>query len=267
MAILNLPTGINLHYFESRTKGEVTILLLHGLGATCASWVLQIPVLKAAGYSVLAPDTRGFGQSSYPGGGTTIAEMSADFAALLDHLHTGPVDVVGISMGGTQALQLALSHPELVRRLVLVNTFSRLRPSSLNEWVYFSLRFLLVHTLGLDVQAQAVAQRIFPRPGQDVYRQELIKQILQADPAGYRAAMRALAKFNADPHLAEIHCPTLVVTSEDDTTVNPYVQNKLARGIPHARQVFIPQAGHAVIVDQAEKFNEILLNFLTEPIL
>jgi 3-oxoadipate enol-lactonase len=267
MPDLDLSTGVKLHYFASKTNGKETILLLHGLGASSESWILQIPVLEAEGYSVLAPDARGFGHSSYPGGSTTIAEMSADFAALLVHLQTGPVHVVGISMGGTHALQLAISHPESVRKLVLVNTFSRLRPSGLNEWLYFASRLLLVHTLGLDVQGRAVAQRIFPQPGQEIYRHALLEQIMQADPAGYRASMRALASFNADHSLAEIRCPTLVITAEDDTTVNPQLQVKLAQGIPHAHQVMIPNAGHAVIADQAEKFNETLLAFLREPLL
>lgn len=267
MPDLDLSTGVKLHYFESKMKGRETILLLHGLGASSQSWILQIPALEAEGYSILAPDARGFGLSSYPGGSTTIAEMSADFAALLDHLQTGPVHVVGISMGGTQALQLAIAHPAAVSKLVLVNTFSRLRPSSLNEWIYFASRLLLVHTLGLNVQARAVAQRIFPQPGQEIYRQALLEQIMQADPVGYRASMRALARFNADPSLAEIRCPTLVITSENDTTVNPQLQTKLAQGIPHARQVIIPKAGHAVIVDQADKFTETLLAFLREPVL
>ena len=262
MPDLNLPTGVRLHYIESKTPGKETILLLHGLGASSESWVLQIPVLEAAGYSILAPDARGFGQSSYQGGGTTIAQMSADFAALLDHLQTGPVDVVGISMGGTHALGLAIAHPDLVNRLALVNTFSRLRPSRPGEWIYFAIRFILIHTLGLDAQARTVAQRIFPNPEQAVFRKALLEQIMQADPGGYRAAMRALAGFNADPYLAGIHCPTLVITSTDDTTVNPEIQKQLAQGIPNARQVFIENAGHAVTATQAEKFNETLLAFL-----
>jgi 3-oxoadipate enol-lactonase len=266
MPDLVLPTRITLHYLGSKSTNKNSVLLLHGLGATGESWALQIPALEAEGYSFLAPDARGFGQSSYPGGSTTIAEMSADFAALLDHLKTGPVHVVGISMGGTHALQLAISRSDLVRKLVLVNTFSRLRPTKLNEWFYFALRFLLVHIVGLNAQARAVAQRIFPRPDQEVYRQALLEQILQADPSGYRASMRALASFNADPYLADIHCPTLVITSADDTTVNPHIQTKLAQRIPNAHQVFIPNAGHAAIVDQAEKFNDILLEFLREPL-
>jgi 3-oxoadipate enol-lactonase len=264
MPNLDLPNGVSLHYLESGAPGAEIVFLLHGLGATCESWALQIPALESHGFSVLAPDARGFGRSSYPGGSTSIAEMSADFAALLEHLQTGPVVVVGISMGGTHALQLAISHPELVRKLVLVNTFSHLRPSRLNDWIYFALRFLLVHTVGLHIQARSVTYRLFPHPEQEIFRQALIEQIMQANPAGYRAAMRALAGFNADPYLAEIRCPTLIITSTDDTTVNPSLQRKLAQGIPNALQILIPQAGHAVIVDQAAQFNKILLAFLQD---
>jgi 3-oxoadipate enol-lactonase len=264
MPDLNLPNGVRLHYIESNAPGKQLVLLLHGLGASSESWALQIPVLDAAGYSILAPDTRGFGHSSFPGGSTTIAKMSADFAALLDHLQTGPVDVVGISMGGTHALAMAIARPDLVGKLVLVNTFSRLRPSHPNEWIYYAIRFILIQTMGLEAQARAVAQRIFPRQDQDEFRKVFLEQVMQADPRGYRAAMCALAGFNANPYLAGIRCPTLVVTSIDDTTVNPNIQKKLAQGIPNARQVFIENAGHAVIATQADKFNEILLAFLQE---
>ena len=167
-------------------------------------------------------------------------------------------------MGGTHALGIAIARPDLVHKLVLVNTFSRLRPSRPSEWVYFAIRFILITTLGLDAQARIVAQRIFPKPEQDEFRKALLEQIMQADPGGYRAAMRALAGFNANPYLDGIRCPTLVISSTDDTTVNPDIQSKLARGIPNARQIFIDKAGHAVTATQAEKFNDILLAFLQD---
>jgi len=232
------------------------------LGATGVSWILQIPDLVEAGYRVIAPDTRCFGQSTYPGGSVRIPDLASDTARLLEHLGTGPVHVVGISMGGTIALQLALDAPALIRKLVLVNTFARLRPKSPNLWFYYALRFIMVHMLGLAAQAHIVAQRIFPRVEQDAYRQELVKQIGQADPNGYRAVMRALAFFNIANRLGEIHIPTLVITGAADTTVPINVQLELARGIPSARHILIPGAGHAVTIDQPLLFNAHLLEFL-----
>jgi pimeloyl-ACP methyl ester carboxylesterase len=232
------------------------------LGATGASWALQIPDLVNAGYHVIAPDARCFGQSTYPGGSVRISDLASDMACLLEHLGTGPVHVVGLSMGGTIALQLALDAPALVCKLVLVNTFARLRPKSPNLWFYYTFRFILVHTLGLATQARAVAHRIFPRMDQDVLRQELVTEIGQADPNGYRAVMRALALFNVANRLGELHIPTLVITGAGDTTIPTSVQCELARGIPSANHILIPDAGHAVTIDQPKLFNAHLLEFL-----
>ena len=165
-------------------------------------------------------------------------------------------------MGGTMALQLTLDFPHHVKRLVLVNTFARLQLASPLVLPYFALRFLLVHTLGLPVQARQVAKRLFPLPEQEPLRQALIEQILQADPRAYRAAMRALARFNVYQRLPEIQAPTLVITGERDTTVPPANQHVLAAGIRAARQVTVPAAGHAVTVEKPAEFNHLLIDFL-----
>jgi 3-oxoadipate enol-lactonase len=90
----------------------------------------------------------------------------------------------------------------------------------------------------------------------------MITQILQADPRAYRAAMRALGTFNSLTRLAQIKAQTLIVTAENDSTVAPANQRVLVEQIPGARQVMIPNAGHAVIIDQPNLFNQALLEFL-----
>jgi 3-oxoadipate enol-lactonase len=264
MPDLNLSPNLTLHYLEYHPGGAQTVLLLHGLGATGASWEFQFQPLVDAGFHILAPDTRGFGASSYPGK-TSVAEMAGDMAALLERLGVPSCHVVGISMGGTLALQLAVDHPGLVKKLVLVNTFASLRPKKISVWLYFILRFTLVHTLGLPAQAQAVAKRIFPKAEQEELRLALISQILQADPRGYRATMRALGLFDIRRKLSEIRASTLVITSGSDTTVPPKTQKVLSDKIPQALTKLIPDAGHAVIVEKPHIFNQILLDFLTNP--
>jgi 3-oxoadipate enol-lactonase len=143
-----------------------------------------------------------------------------------------------------------------------VNTFARLRPEKSGDLIYFASRMLIVYTLGLSTQARMVANRLFPDPEQEELRQELIKQINQADPKGYRAAMRALGRFDVESQLSEIQAPTLVVTGERDTTVPLKLQQNLAQGIANARHVVIPDAGHAVTADKPQVFNEILMQFL-----
>jgi 3-oxoadipate enol-lactonase len=262
MPFLDLATGARLFYLDENPAAPQAVLLLHGLGANGNSWQLQTPALIGAGFRVIAPDTPGFGQSTYPGDGTSILKLTSPIAELLGRLQLGPTHVVGISMGGTQALQLALDWPECVAKLVLVNTFAHLDLSKAISWPYFLLRFILVHTLGLEAQGKAVARRIFPHADQEILRQMLIDQIMQADPHGYRAAMRALARFNVSPRLHEIMSPSLVITGAQDTTVPIRDQDALVHGIANARQVIIPGAGHAVSVDKPEEFNHNLLEFL-----
>jgi len=238
------------------------VLLLHGLGASGASWGFQIPALTAAGYHVIAPDIRGFGQSSYPGGKVTIQALADDVGGLLQTTCKPPAYVVGISMGGVIALQLALDAPQLVKKLVLINTFARLQLDRPSLWVYFGLRFILLHTLGIHAQARAVARRIFPLPSRQALREELVREIVQSDPRGYKATMRALARFNVLNRLSDLRMPVLVVTGECDTTVPRAAQNTLAQLIPGATQVTIPDAGHGVIAEQPDLFNQTLLDFL-----
>jgi 3-oxoadipate enol-lactonase len=262
MPFVQLTPDLNLHYLDVNPDGTPALVLLHALGASSASWELQIPALVEAGLRVIAPDLRGFGQTKFTGREVTIARMAGDVDALMKALGLEQAHVLGLSMGGTVALQFALDYPQRVDRLVLVNTFSRLRPANPGEWAYFAARFLVLHFLGLPQQGRLVARRVFPRPEQAVFRQELLREILQADPRCYRAAVRSLARFNLDNRLGEIKRPVLVVTGEDDNTISPHVQGRLAAAIPTARQVVIPNAGHAVIVDQASTFNRTLLEFL-----
>lgn len=265
MAFLDLEPGVRIYYQDHRPdvaqgSGAKSVLLLHGLGANSDSWMLQVPALTAGGFRVLAPDLRGFGRSGYPGH-ISVPDMAADMAGLLKALQAGPAHVVGISMGGTVALQLALDYPDFVDRLVLVNTFARLQPDRLVGWLYFAWRLLLVQTVGLPSQARLVARRIFPKPEQEALRQELYEQILQANPAAYKGAILALARFNVLHRLSQVRAPTLIITGDEDTTVSPRNQASLL-SIPEARQVIIHGAGHGVIGDHAAEFNQILLGFL-----
>ena len=252
----------SLHFLDPNPTGKPAVLLLHGLGADSTSWALQLPVLSAAGFRPLAPDAPGFGQSPYDGRSWNIRRMTGQMAGLLEELGTGPAHVVGLSMGGVIAQQFALDFPQLTKKLVLVSTFSILRPETLGGWWYFIRRAASVLTLGLKAQAQVVARRVFPDPQDQQLREMFIAIVARADPRAYRRAMTSLGLFDSRKRLREIQAPTLVVTGADDSTVSPARQKLLAQGIPGARQVVIADAGHAVNVDQAEKFNRLSIGFL-----
>jgi 3-oxoadipate enol-lactonase len=264
MPTQELAPRLSLFYLDENPQGESTILLLHGLGATSRSWTLQIPALTAAGYRVIVPDMRGFGKSTYPGGAYRIEDLASDMAALLRKTGIPRTDVVGISLGGTVALSLICGYAQFINKVVLVNTFARLRPTRPASLLYYALRFALIYTLGIEPQAKAVSRHIFPKPEQEELRKMLIEDISQADPAGYRSAFTALARFDLRACLGGVRQPTLVVSGACDTTVPEAAQRELADGIPAARQVIIPEAGHAVTVDQPQAFNKVMMDFLCE---
>lgn len=254
----------SVHFLDPYPDGNPAVLLLHGLGAEADSWTLQFAALTGQGYRPIAPDLPGFGASPYDGRGWSIRRAALAMSRLLEDLRTGPVTVVGLSMGGTIAQQIALDFPQQTRALVLVSTFSVLRPERLEDWLYFLRRFILVSALGLPAQARYVAERIFPGPQNEELRALLIASIEKADPRAYRAAMRALGWFNSKRRLGEIQIPVLVVSGRKDTTVPLVSQRKLVGGIQGARQVVIDGAGHAVTIDHPEAFNRVLLDFLAQ---
>jgi pimeloyl-ACP methyl ester carboxylesterase len=254
----------SLHVLDPHPSGQPPVLLLHGLGADGTSWSLQFPALIAAGFRPLAPDAPGFGGSPYDGAGWNIRRVAAQMAGLLNELEVGPVHVVGLSMGGTIAQQFALDFPQLTKKLVLVSTFSVLRPDDFSGWAYFLRRVASVLTMGQAAQAQMVAWRVFPDAKDQELREMFLAIVRRADPRAYRRAMIALGLFNSTRRLREIHAPTLVITGANDSTVRPARQSLLVQGIQGARQVIIQNAGHAVSVDQAENFNQALVGFLKE---
>ncbi len=252
-------------FFEDpNPSGTPAVVLLHGLGTDVQSWGFQVPALISNGVRPIILDIPGFGKSSYGKGIWSIPGVAAEIARMMANELPAPLCLAGISMGGTIALQIALDFPEGVNRLVLVNTFAALRPRRMGELAYLLMRYVRANLMGIQAQAEMVAQRIFPEPDQEPLRNILIESILHSDPAVYRAAMRSLGLFDVKKRLPEIKIPTLVVTGTLDSTVPPVVQAVLAVKIPGAKQVFIPGGRHAVIADHPELFNQVLLDFLLE---
>lgn len=259
---INSATGIA--YLDYNPNGNITVLLLHGLGADGSSWGYQFPAMVTAGMRVLAVDMPGFGKSTPPEDRWTIKSVTIRIAQFLQDLKVNQAAVAGISMGGIVAQQLALDYPSFVGRLALVNTFASLRPRKLNEMLYMLTRFAIANLRGVSYQANLVAWRLFPQPEQAELRREMISRIIQANPKIYRQAMLALGLFNSRPRLRELAMPTLVISGAKDTTVSLVNQKALVAGISHARHVIIENAGHAIIIDQPDCFNQTLISFLEE---
>lgn len=239
------------------------LLLLHGLGSSRNDWLLQLPTFLPR-FRVVAVDLRGHGGSPKPPGPYRLDHFSADVAQLLRRLDAPPAHVLGISLGGAVALQLALDFPELVRSLVLVNTAARFVSASWQQRLMGARRVANAYFSGMDQVAEQVAARLFPRPEQSALRRETVERIRHNDPAAYRATLWAIARFDVRARLGEIACPTLIVAGDEDTTVPLASKQLLAQRISHSRLEIIAHSGHATPVDQPEAFNRTVMQFLEQ---
>jgi pimeloyl-ACP methyl ester carboxylesterase len=250
--------NITMHY-EEAGQGE-PLLLLHGLGSSSDDWELQIPVF-AQHYRVIAPDARGHGRSDKPPGPYSVPLMAADALGLLDALGVASAHVVGLSMGGMVAFQLAVDCPERVRSLVIVNSGPALVPRTVNDRLRVRQRLLLARLFSPARSGKFISRRLFPKPEQEEARVQLIERWARNDPAAYRASMRALVGWSVLDRVGAIRCPVLVISGDRDYTPAEAKREYTAR-IPGARLVVFADSGHATPIDQAERFNEMVLEFL-----
>ena len=244
----------------SPEKNAAAVLLLHGLGSCGDDWALQLRAL-APRYSALAPDLRGQGKSPMPAGWPTIELLTADVVSLLDRLEIGSAHVVGLSLGGAVALQLAAEAPERVRSLVAVNTFARLRTPR-RSMGRGRRRMWLAATGRMEELGRSVAAGLFPYAGQEEMRALAAARLASNSPLTYVKLLMAVGRFDLRGRLGEIRVPTLVVAGEQDATVSMECKLELAGGIPGARLERFAGSGHATPLDQPERFNAALLGFL-----
>ena len=249
-----------LHY-EDHGTGE-PLLLLHGLGGSGRDWAPQITRF-AATHRVLVCDVCGHGKSSKPPGPYSIAGFGRHAAELLRRVASGPAHVVGLSMGGMIAFQLAVDAPELVRSLVIVNSGPELVPRNLQERWALWMRVMTVRWLGLPKMAAVLAPRLFPGPELAAERQAFVEQFVANDPVAYLAALKALIGWRVTDRIGGIRAPTLVVASELDYTPASR-KEEYARRMPNARLVVVPDAHHALPMELPDRFDRVLASWLSE---
>lgn len=269
--------GIRLHYVEAG-EGPL-VVLLHGFPEFWYSWRHQIPALAQAGFHVVAPDMRGYNLSDRPHDwrrydADTLAE---DIAGLIGHLGQGPAYLAGHDWGAVIAYQTAMRHPELLRKLAILNvphtermlagfrTLRQLRKSwymfffqipGLPEWLMarddfsFAKRSLRADSPGafsdadLERYAQAWAQ-----PG-----------ALTGMVNYYRAALRRSPRA-ALAGLAPIQTETLVIWGMRDRHLGSELAQPLPQWVPNVRVERLPQATHWVQHDEPQRVNELLIEF------
>lgn len=238
-----------------------SVLLLHGQGARGADFEHQIADLSAT-HQVIAPDLRGHGDSPAPSGPYSMPLLTADVAALVERLQLAPCHVVGHSLGGCVALQLAVDSPALVRTLTVINATACMVPQGLVARLQNLLLRLSLRVTGVGPVARASARMHFPDPEQQPLRERLIARMTATSVAGYRGAQAAVDRFDVRARLADITCPVLVIAGDDDPL--PLADKRaLAAGVARGRLEILARSRHVSIWDQPHALGALLREFLT----
>ena len=254
-------------YYEVRGEG-FPLLLVNGLGSDHREWLFQLPEFSRR-FRVVAFDNRGAGDSDSPPGPYTTALMADDAAALLAFLGIARAHVLGVSLGGMIAQELALRHPGLVERLVLACTASggeaaqRPSPEAIGAFVRSP-----------DGDPRRDLLRTIPFLYTKRYRRERPEEVeafvqrrlaAPASPSGHANQLGAAVGHAAGERLGGIRARTLVIAGTDDLLVPPVNSRRLAEGITGATLVLLPGAPHRLFAENAEAFNREVLSFLEGP--
>lgn len=222
-----------------------TVVLCGSLGSVASIWDAQLPAL--AGKHVVRID--------HPGHGGAPVIAFADIAELashvLDAVPDGSFSFVGLSLGGAVGMQLALTAPGRLDRLVLASTAARFDNAE-----QYRDRAALVREQGLEPIVDGVLARWFTPAFEDVapYREAM----LTIDPEGYARCCEALARWDVRDELAGVRASTLVIAGAEDPSTPPSTVEQVAARIPGARFEVIDHAAHIPAVERADEFNRLI---------
>ncbi|WP_170319408.1 alpha/beta fold hydrolase [Polyangium spumosum] len=272
MAIARL-SGVDIHYDTFGESGPA-VLLVMGLGSRGDNWTPISRALAGRGFRVIQFDNRDVGRSSrFPGGSYEIADMAADAVGLLDHLGAREARLVGISMGGMIAQELAASFPERFSRLVLLATWPGGDLARKPESPILAELAALARGEEEDRAAAEARLGAFYRaitgPAFVQKNPELLDMAvafaLEGAPEveGLMRQIRAISRFAIGDRLGEIRAPTLVLHGDADPLI-PYENGEIiARRIPGARLCTLRGVGHLVPLEAPLATFGALLDFLS----
>lgn len=252
-------------YYEAHGEGE-PLLCVMGLGADTLAWAFQIPAWSRE-FRMIVFDNRDVGRSSHATGHYEVRDMAADTLALAGAIGLDRFHLVGVSLGGTIAQEMALAAPERVRTLTLCVSYGgggrwmRERARLLGAQALRMSReelldFLMLLTLSEDFYAdeEAVARA----------RELLLRNPNPQPPDAFVRQLEAGSRHEARDRLRSLRMPVHVIGAEHDMLVPHWKSPELADLIPGARLTMIPGAPHGLNWERAEDFNAAVVGFVRE---
>jgi pimeloyl-ACP methyl ester carboxylesterase len=253
------------------------LVFVHGLSGSWTNWLEQLPVF-AAEHRVITLDLPGFGHSPMGAEQITISGYARLLDRLLDTLEVDAAAVVGNSMGGFVAAELAIAFPQRVERLVLVSaagisTFGNRGGTRAVPVLQRAERILAAYTAWMASKSDTVTRRprlreatlslVARHPGR--LPAPLAAELLRgAGKPGFIQGLQANLDYDFRERLPEIVCPTLIVWGDGDRVIPVRDADVFAELIPNAQKVVLADTGHIAMIERPAQFNALLANFLAE---
>ncbi|SJM51193.1 Beta-ketoadipate enol-lactone hydrolase [Actinomycetales bacterium JB111] len=234
-------------------------MFLHSLGLDGGMWHEVRDCLP--GSDIRTPTSLGHRGRAHEGA-ITLDRWTDDLTAFIDRECVGPVNLVGLSLGGIQAIHFAARHPGRVRALVVADSFAYL-PDDVARARIDGMRDR-VGELGMAGHARAYLDETLTAPVAPVRVDELARSIGGLDAEVYLDVVRACFTADVRADLADVASPTLVLIGERDEKTPMPAARAIADGIPGAQLRSIPGAGHLASIDNPRPFADALTAFLTD---
>ena len=256
-------------YYEVRGRGEPLVLIL-GLGGPCSAWIFQTRAFKKY-YQVITFDNRGVGKSDKPSSPYTVRTMADDTIGLLDYLGVDKAHVLGVSLGGMIAQEIAINYPERVGKLILGCTAAEIGDTNGSVTRAMGLKegppeADITDLRGVDMGKvmSAVTSLSFNRILFKVLLVSVAKIYFKFGKVkGISGQLEATTAYSTLDRLHEIKAPTLVIAGTGDKIMPIHLSEVLANGIPNARLVKVEGGSHSFFMEMRGRFNKEVLNFLS----
>jgi pimeloyl-ACP methyl ester carboxylesterase len=258
---------------ELRPADLEPVVFVHGLGGQWQNWLENLP-RAALERRVIALDLPGFGSTPMPRDEITIPGYGRCVNQLCEKLDLGRVDIVGNSMGGYIAAEVAIQFPERIDQLLLVSAAGITTADVARRPVYTAGRIATAMTAHSSAQYRAIASRPKSRHmalalvarHPSLLRADLAYEgfIKGAGGPGFESALRACLEYDFRDRLPEIRRPTLIVWGEKDSIIPVRDAQEFERLIPDSRKLVMKDTGHIPMAERPGAFNNVMMEFLSE---
>ncbi len=256
-------TGRPVNRVRTGPRGGAPVVLVHPVGLDLGYWDRQIEVLCDAN-DVVALDLPGHGRT--PGGPSdwTLSKAAGCLEQVIRELDAGPVQLVGLSVGGMIAQSLALARPERVRSLILIDTaagFAEPARAAMRDRASAARQGGMRAVLRSTIERWFTAETATRRP--DLI-ERVSRTLLADDPLVHAAMWDMIAALDLVPELHRIGCPTMILVGEHDPSSPPAAARVLQAGIRRAEMHVIAAASHMAPLEKPEAVNAHLIRYLRE---